>query len=127
MREIPFTHQLDTPDEPFLDHLALPGMVGKRLDRARAQGDPAMVRSIVAEHFRTRNFPAWSFYSHGSPWHETDAVGPVLEKADALLTHRFRNSWPPHQWMDLSDGSEDPLWCKGLEQARTSIARGTWV
>src|SRR4051794_37919504 len=111
MRDVPFTHQLQTTDEQFLDHLKLPRGVGRD------------VRG-VAEHFRTRKSPAWSFYSHGSPWHQTDAVGSVMGKADNLLKNRFRNSWPPHQWMDLGDGSEHPNWASGLSQARTSIARG---
>ena len=127
MRDIPFTNQHQTTDEQFLDHLTLPTPAGKRLARARREHDAGAAAAVVANHFRTRRRPNWSFYSHGSPWHQTDAVGSVLEKADALLEHRFRNSWPPHQWMDLGDGSGDPLWCKGLEQARTSIARGTWV
>ena len=127
MRDVPFTSQLATTDEQFFDHLSLPSPAGKRLASARRERDTGAAAAIVTDHFRTRGTPTWSFYSHGSPWHQTDAVGPVLEKADALLAHRFRNSWPPHQWMDLGDGSADPLWCKGLEQARTSIARGTWI
>ncbi|MGB7157009.1 MAG: heparinase II/III family protein [Tepidisphaeraceae bacterium] len=129
MRDIPYWHQLETTDEQFLDHLRLPGPApaGQRLARARQAGDLGLARQLVAAHFRRRRSPAWSFYSHGSPWHQTDAAGSVLEKADNLLTHRFRNAWPPHQWMDLGDGSADPLWCKGLEQARTSVSRGTWV
>jgi hypothetical protein len=109
MREIPFTHQLQTTDAQFLEHLKLPKKIS------------------VAEHFLTRRKPAWSFYSHGSPWHQTDAPGSVIEKADNLLKHRFRNSWPPHQWIDLDNGSADPDWIKGLGIARTSIARGTWI
>ena len=127
MRAIPFTHQLRATDEEFLHHLTLPGPAGNRLARPTRDGDIAAARATVAHHFRMRKTPRWSFYFHGSPWHQTDAVGSVLEKAENLLAHRFRNSWPPHQWMDLNDGSADPLWCKGLEQARTSIARGTWV
>ena len=114
MREIPFTHQAATTDEQFLEHLNLPRGVQRN-----ARG--------VAEHFRTRTSPAWSFYSHGSPWHETDAVGPVLEKAENLLRNRFRNSWPPHQWIDLGNGADDPDWAKGLAEAHTSICRHTFV
>src|SRR5688500_5866835 len=121
MRDVPFTHQLETTDEQFLEQLKLPrGVRGVARDRGG-----------VAAHFRTRKAPAWSFWSHGSPWHETDAVGPVLEKADNLLRNRFRNSWPPHEWMDLGTGGNgvdsDPDWASGLAQARTSIARGTFV
>jgi hypothetical protein len=127
MRQIDFIHQLQATDEQFLDQLALPSVAAKQLARARHDAEIGASHAVVAQHFRTRRTPTWSFYSHGSPWHQTDAVGPVLEKAENLLAHRFRNSWPPHQWMDLGDGSADPLWCKGLEQARTSIARTTWV
>jgi hypothetical protein len=127
MREVPYTHQLETPDEQFLIHLELPDESGARLARALGQSDRGEARRLVAEHFRTRAAPAWSFYSHGSPWHQTDAVGSVIEKAGNLLRHRFRNSWPPHQWMDLHNGTEDPDWAKGLDQARTSISRGTWI
>src|SRR2546423_14060958 len=95
MREIPFEHQLETTDEQFLAHVELPGLGRDVSDSKRA----------VAHHFRTRKSPAWSLYSHGSPWHQTDAPGSVIEKADKLLECRFRNSWPPHQWMDLGDGS----------------------
>ena len=71
MRDIPFTHQLDTTDQQFLDHLKLPPPAGKQLDRAKRESDIAAARVIVAEHFRTRRSPTWSFYSHGSPWHQT--------------------------------------------------------
>ncbi|MEX0776104.1 MAG: heparinase II/III family protein [Phycisphaeraceae bacterium] len=124
---MPYNHQLETTDEQFLDHLKLPGALGQRLDCARRDGDMAAARGIVAEHFRTRGKPAWSYYSHGSPWHETDAQGSVLDKARKLLRHRFRNSWAPHQWMDLDNGSDAPDWQRGLEQAGTSISRGTWL
>ena len=127
MREIPFVHQLATSDEQFLEQLTLTGALAKQLAAARKAGDLNRARQVVAEHFRSRSEPAWSFWSHGSPWHQTDAVGSVLEKADALLQHRFRNSWPSHQWIDLGDGSEHPLWQKGLDQARTSLSRGTFV
>ncbi|MEA2735957.1 MAG: hypothetical protein QOE14_2408, partial [Humisphaera sp.] len=127
MRDVPYTQQSETTDEQFLIHLVLPDDAGRRLTRAMMTRDRGEAHAAVAEHFRTRKSPAWSFYSHGSPWHETDAVGPVLEKAENLLTHRFRNSWPPHQWIDLDNGTEDPDWAKGLEQARTSISRHTFV
>src|SRR4051812_19243928 len=112
MRDVPYTHQLETTDEQFLAHLNLAGDKSPR---------------AIAAHFRSRKKPRWSFYSHGSPWHETDAPGSVIEKADNLLNHRFRNSWPPHQWMDLNNGSGDPDWRAGLEEARTSITRHTFV
>ena len=108
MRDVPFTHQIETRDEDFLEHINMP-------------------RNKLADHFRTRKTPAWSFYSHGTPWHETDAVGSVIEKAENLLKHRFRNSWVPHQWMDLNDGGENPDWAGGLAHARTSISRHTFV
>jgi len=127
MPDIPFTHQLETSDEQFLNSLTLPGSAGKRLDGVRRRGGPADARRVVAEHFRTRTAPAWSYWSHGSPWHQTDAVGPVMEKADALLEHRFRSSWPPHHWMDLGNGTADPDWDQALARAGTSIARGTFV
>ena len=110
MRQVPFTHQLQTSIDDFFDHLDLPRDI-----------------AAVARHFRARKSPAWSFYSHGSPWHQTDAVGSVMEKADNLLKHRFRNSWPSHQWLDLRGNDEHPDWGKGLSQAHTSIARATWV
>src|SRR5688572_28314537 len=88
MRKVPFSHQLQTSDEDFVDHLNVPGAAGKQLAAARKAGDLAQMHRIVAEHFRTRKSPAWSFWSHGSPWHETDAVGPVIEKANNLLNHR---------------------------------------
>src|SRR5215218_4092520 len=118
MQQVPFTHQAHTTDEQFLDHLPLPAVKGKRLAAARKDGKLERARQLVANHFRTRSTRAWSFWSHGSPWHQTDAVGSVIEKADALLDHRFRNSWPPHQWMDLGTGSADPAWHRGLEVAR---------
>jgi hypothetical protein len=127
MRHIQYTHQSETTDEQFLIHLHLPGAFSTRVSRAMVTRERGDAHAAVAEHFRTRKSPAWSFYSHGSPWHETDAVGPVLEKAENLLNHRFRNSWPPHQWIDLDNGTEDPDWAKGLEQAHTSIARHTFV
>ncbi len=111
MRDIPFTHQAATTDEQFLAHLDV-------RDRSVAG---------VAKHFRTRKAPAWSFYSHGSPWHETDAVGPVIEKANSLINGRFRNSWPPHQWMDLAGARGEVDWRRGISEARTSITRGTWI
>src|SRR5436190_16449736 len=117
MRDISFHHQIETTDRQFLDELKLPAL----------PRDPNEAKLAVAHHFRTRKSPAWSFYSHGSPWHETDAPGSVIEKADNLLEHRFRNSWPPHQWMDLGDGSGEVDWRRGLEQARTSITRHTFV
>src|SRR5688572_22514477 len=107
MRDIPFVDQLETTDEQFLDHLGLPGPLGEHGAAASQDGDLSRARQVVAVHFRTRPKPAWSFWSHGSPWHQTDAVGSVLEKADALVQHRFRNSWPSHQWMDLGDGSAE--------------------
>jgi hypothetical protein len=114
MRDGPLTHQLETTDSEVRDHLDLP------------RGVPRDVAG-VARHFRTRTAPAWSFYAHGSPWHQTDAVGCVIEKADNLLKNRFRNAWPPHQWMDLAAGGDDPDWAAGLSQAGTSVARGTFV
>jgi len=128
MRDVPFNHQLHTTDEQFLDQLTLPEIASKKLVKARKAGDLATARRMVAEHFRTRKSPAWSYYSHGSPWHETDAVGPVLEKAEELLKHRFRNSWPPHQWMDLGENGASAVdWARGLAGAPTSISRSTWV
>src|SRR3954464_10367214 len=118
MREIPFTHQLETTDEQFLAHLNLPALARNETDAKR----------VVAHHFRSRKSLGWSFYSHGSPWHQTDAVGSVIEKADALLENRFRNSWPPHQWIELgSPNSADVDWGKGIAAAPTSISRGTWL
>src|SRR5688572_22728217 len=127
MRNVEFTHQLQTTDEQFLSHLTLPGKLGSALRQAVNDKDLAAARRIVAEHYRTRSSPRWSFYSHGSPWHETDAEGDLLEKADELLKNRFRNSWPPHQWIELDKHSSDPDWHLGLRTASTSISRHTWL
>ena len=51
----------------------------------------------------------------------------MVEKADNLLNHRFRNSWQPHQWADLNNGTEDPDWSKGIDELPTSINRGTFI
>ena len=75
MRQVPYTHQLETTDEQFLDNLVLPGQAGKKLAAARKAGNMPGAVAAVAEHFRTRKGPAWSFYCHGSAWHETDAPG----------------------------------------------------
>lgn len=117
MRDVPFHHQSQTSDEDFLTHLRL----------ARLPRDVADAKCAVARHFLTRKSPAWSFYSHGSPWHQTDAVGSVIEKADKLLANRFRNSWPPHQWLDLATDLADPDWSRGVAEAHTSICRHTWL
>ena len=127
MRQSPHVHQTDTTDLQFLEELTIRGPAGGRLRRALSDGDLPAARKTVAGHFRTRRAPAWSYWSHGSPWHQTDAVGSVLEKAQQLLQHRFRNSWPPHQWMDLHNSAASVAWHKGLASANTSIARGTWI
>ncbi len=127
MCDVTCTHQQRITDEQFLGHLKLPGVAGRQLQQLRRKGIEADARAIVARHYRTRRRPVWSFYSHGSPWHETDAAGSVLTKSRQLLRYRFRNSWAPHQWIDLDTGGDDPDWRKGLAAAPTSIARCTWV
>ena len=125
MRHFPFERQLEATDLDFVNHLRLPRRL--RADEALAAGDAGRLRSVVASHFRLRAAPAWSFYSHGSPWHETDAPGSVLEKANALLENRFCNAWPPHQWIRLGGAGREPDWEMGLSQANTSLSRSTFV
>jgi hypothetical protein len=127
MRDIPFRHQLEVTDEQFLDHLTLPGAVGKALKAARRRGDMAQAVAIVANHFRTRAAPKWFYYMHGTAWHETDAPGPVLDKAEALMRHQYRNSWPPHQLLDIATGTADPDWDKSLASMHTATCRTTFV
>src|SRR5688500_666839 len=77
MHQIDLIHQLQATDEQFLDQLALPSAAAIGLARARRDADVGASHAVVAQHFRTRRTPIWSFYSHGSPWHQTDAIGPV--------------------------------------------------
>jgi hypothetical protein len=127
MQDFPYQHQANVTDLQFLEHLNLPASAGSRLRNAMARGDRSEACHLVAEHYRSRAAPAWSFWSHGTPWHQTDAVGNVLEKAQRLLGDCFRNSWPPHQWVELRSKGGDVDWPKGLAAASTSISRGTWI
>jgi hypothetical protein len=134
MKDLAYRDQLQAPDEAFLDQLRLPGEAGRALASGRAEGADKTI-AVVADYFRHRKSPAWSYYMHGTPWHETDAPGSVLRKAERLLSHGFTNSWPPHQEFELqapggegpAAGEGDPDWRAGLKQAPTAIPRGTFV
>ncbi len=97
----------------FLADLRIPGV-----------GTPT--EAEIARHFRTRGGPRWPFYMHGTAWLEIDGRGDVMEKADALLQNRFRNSWPSFQWADGGNDAE-PDWIKVCADQGGSIARGTFV
>ncbi|MCL2648875.1 MAG: heparinase II/III family protein [Phycisphaerales bacterium] len=119
--------QLNTSDESFLDGLTLPGPAARKLAGARQNGDAAATVAVVADYFRSRKTPRWAYYMHGTPWHETDAPGCVIEKAERLLVNGFINSWPPHQQFDLGAADGEPDWVQGLKVAGTSIGRWTFV
>ena len=127
MHAVPYSKQLELTDDQFLDHLQLPGAAGKALKQARAERNPAQVHAVVAGHFRTRTVPRCFYYAHGSPWHENDAPGSVLEKADGLLRNRIRNSWPPHQWVDLGSKPGVIDWQQAIAEAGTACSRNTFV
>src|SRR5207253_817812 len=102
---VPFNDQRTVTDEQFLDRLSLPGLAGRQLAAARKEGGAAAVQAAVAAHFRTRPAPRWPFYMHGTAWIEINCRGKALDKANDLLRHRFRHSWPPFQVEDLSSGT----------------------
>ncbi|HEY3322537.1 MAG TPA: heparinase II/III family protein [Planctomycetota bacterium] len=95
MMDVPYNDQRTVTDEQFLDGLKLPGKAGQQLAAARRRGDIKEARRLVASHFRSREKPRWPFYMHGTAWTEINGRGNVIEKADALFTGEFRNSWPP--------------------------------
>src|SRR5688572_16354588 len=102
MKDVALRHQHQADDLEFVQQLRLPGKAGKELRRSIKSGDRSNMVRLVSTHFRTRKSPHWSFYMHGSAWHETDAPGSVIEKADKLMSGTFTNSWPPHQESDLN-------------------------
>ncbi|MCL2639816.1 MAG: heparinase II/III family protein [Phycisphaerales bacterium] len=115
MKAMAIREQLHTSDEDFLEGLVLPESV-------RRGGVGAM-----AEYFRGRKSSRWAYYMHGTPWHETDAPGCVIEKAERLLANGFINSWPPHQKFELGVAGGETDWRLGLKTASTSIGRWTFV
>ncbi|MBA2626907.1 MAG: heparinase II/III family protein, partial [Gemmatimonadales bacterium] len=127
MQDVRFADQRSVSDDDFLQHLRLPGTLGRRLTAARAKCDRPSIVGAVAEHFRTRSGPRWPFYMHGSPWMEINGRGEVMEKADGLLANRFRSSWPPFQSVDLSasDGGFD--WKKGMAEIYGTLSRSVVV
>ena len=126
MQAVAFCDQRRATDEQFLEHLRLPGASGRRLGVARKTGDAAQAVRIVATHFRTRARPCWPFYMHGTAWLERNNHAKVLDKAQALLRHRFQSSWPPYASVDLGrNGGVD--WGKGLAQLSGNISRNTFV
>jgi hypothetical protein len=127
LKDVPFNKQLETTDDQFLDNITLPAPQQKALSAARAKRDRAGAVRIVAEHFRTRAQPAWFFYMHGSPWHENDAPGSVIEKADGLLANRFSNSWPPHQWVSIAGKNGGFDWEQASSEAGTATSRNTFL
>jgi hypothetical protein len=127
MNDVPYKRQLELTDDQFLDHLKLPGSAGKALAKARALNDAAQIRAVVAEHFRTRSAPQCFYYMHGSPWHENDAPGSVIEKADGLLNDRYRNSWPPHQWIGIGGKDGTNNWEQAITEAGSATSRTTFV
>ena len=127
MNDVPYTEQLATTDAQFLKHLRLPGAAGNALAAAQKEHDSAKITHVVAEHFRRRATPQCFFYSHGSPWHENDAPGDVLEKADGLLNNRFRSSWPPHHWVNIGGKNDAIDWEQAITEAGTATSRNTFV
>ena len=127
MKDVPFNKQLEATDDQFLNNIVLPAPRQKALASARAKHDRAGTVRIFAGHFRTRSQPTWFFYSHGSPWHENDAPGSVIEKADGLLQGRFRNSWPPHQWVSIAGKDGGFNWEQAIAEAGTAASRNTFV
>jgi hypothetical protein len=127
MRDVAFADQRTVTDDEFLDHLRLPGVFGRRLAAARTRGDRPAIVGAVADHYRTRRGPRWPFYMHGSPWMEINGRGETMEKADALLSDRFRSSWPPFQQVDLSKPGGGIDWKKGQDQVYGSLSRCTGV
>ena len=126
MQDVPFNDQRTVTDDRFLDHLTLPGQAGKQLAATRKDGDTAAVHAAVAAHFRTRPAPSWPFYMHGTAWIEINGRGKALDKANDLLRHRFRHSWPTFQIEDLSTGTpnlKNPKWDGSLEKLDGSISR----
>ena len=126
-RIVPFNDQRTATDEQFLNHLTLPGEAGKQLAAARKNADTAAIQSAVATHFRTRPAPRWPFYMHGTAWIEINGRGKALDKANNLLRHRFRHSWPPFQTEDLSTGTPQPNWDRALETLGASATRNCFL
>jgi hypothetical protein len=127
MQDVPFNDQRTVTDQQFFEHLNLPGECGKQLTAALKSGDLAQARRAVAEHFRTRKTPRWPFYMHGTAWLEIDGRGSALAKADKLLRDEFTNSWPQFQSLNLSTGTPDPDWPRGIKEMQTSIARFSFI
>jgi hypothetical protein len=127
MKDVPYTKQLETPDEQFAEHLKLPGMAGKALAAALKYGNRPELARIVAEHYRSRATPHWFYYTHGAPWHENDAVGDVMDKADGLLENRFRNSWPPHHWLSINGKNGGHDWEQAVTEAGSATSRNAFV
>ena len=54
--------------------------------------------------------------------------GRCWRRPTTCCGHRFRNSWPPHQWMDLGNGSARARWVQGAGAGDdVDRARHTWV
>lgn len=127
MQSVPFEDQRSVSDAQFIQHLTLPGAAGRALAAARNADDLPEAIRLVAHHFRTRRAPHWPFYMHGTAWLEIDGRGDVLKKADGILKHRFRSSWPDFHFEDLGAGRTEPDWVKGLGNLGSSIGRHTFA
>ena len=126
MRDVPYRQQQQVTDAQFSAHLRLPGAAGQALDDARARDNVQAQIRAVAQHFRFRSAPGWFYYMHGTPWHETDAPGKVLDKAEGLLRGTYVNSWPRHERIQLGAGPVHD-WKTALGQAGCATGRHTFV
>ena len=125
--EVPYTDQRGFSDEQFLGLLRLPGAAGRGVARAIAGGDAAAAMALAGRWFRTRAAPRWFAYTHGTPWHDTEAPGGVIPRAEGLMRGELRNHWPPHQVIPPLPGGTDIDWPTAIAAAPSGAGRHTFL